>query len=152
MEVLNLPAYSFRYKEETGKKFIFDFVRQKFVALTPEEWVRQNFLCYLTEGLKYPASLTGVEKAVKVNGLTQRCDIVVYNRSGCPAMIVECKAPSVTIGKVTLEQAARYNVTLRVPYLVLTNGKQHYCIYTDADTGQSKALNGLPSFADLQGK
>ncbi len=150
MEALNLPNYTFRYKEDSGKKFIFDFVRQKFVALTPEEWVRQNFLRYLNEGLKYPSSLTGVEKAVKINGLNQRCDIVVYNRSGCAAMIVECKAPSVAIGPSTLEQAARYNVTLQVPFLVLTNGIQHYCIRTDVGNGESRLLKGFPSFDELQ--
>lgn len=151
METLNLPAFSFRYKEEKGKKFIFDLIRRKFVVLTPEEWVRQNFLRYIAEGLKYPSSLTGVEKMVLINGLKQRCDIVVYNRSGAPVMIVECKAPHVSIGNNVLDQAARYNISLRVPYLVLTNGMQHYCVHTDPASGQSHLMAGFPAYEALQG-
>ncbi len=150
MKKLNLPVYSFRYKDVEGKKFIFDSIRLKYVALTPEEWVRQNFLRYMTGVLNYPASLTGVEKQVIINGLKQRCDIVVYNRSGSPAMIVECKAPHLPIGKHVLNQAARYNINLRVPYLVLTNGMQHFCVHTDSDSGQTRLMSGFPAFEALQ--
>ena len=149
-ETLNLPVFTFRYKEEGAKKFIFDEVRGKFVALTPEEWVRQNFLKFMAQHLGYPSVLTGVEKLLKVNGLSQRCDILVFNRKGHSVLIVECKAPSVNIDVSTLSQAARYNTTLKVPYLVLTNGLKHYCIYTDTKTGQSSSQNGFPSFEKLQ--
>lgn len=149
MEKLNLPQYTFRYKEESGKKFIFDEVRAKFVALTPEEWVRQNFLRFMAEQLKYPKALTGVEKMLKVNGLSQRCDVLLFNRQGVPVLIVECKAPSVPVDSKTLSQAARYNTTLKVPYLVLTNGVNHYCIKTDVETGDFEALSGFPSFHEL---
>lgn len=149
MEKLNLPDFTFKYKEERNKKFIFDEVRGKFVALTPEEWVRQNFLRFMSGHLKYPASLTGVEKMLKVNGLSQRCDILLYNRRGMPVLIVECKAPSVTVDSKTLGQAARYNTTLKVPFLVLTNGLQHYCIKTNVETGEFEALSGFPAFDGL---
>lgn len=149
MEKLNLPEYIFRYKEEKGKKFIFDEVRGKYVALTPEEWVRQNFLRFMADQLKYPTALTGVERMLKVNGLSQRCDILLYNRRGVPVLIVECKAPSVPVNLKTLNQAARYNTTLKVPYLVLTNGKTHYCIKTEVETGDFEALRGFPAFEEL---
>jgi hypothetical protein len=149
MEKLNLPEYIFRYKEEKGKKFIFDEVRGKYVVLTPEEWVRQNFLRFMADQLKYPTALTGVERMLKVNGLSQRCDILLYNRRGVPVLIVECKAPSVPVNLKTLNQAARYNTTLKVPYLVLTNGKTHYCIKTEVETGDFEALRGFPAFEEL---
>jgi hypothetical protein len=150
MKKLNLPEYIFRYKGEGGKKFIFDENRRKYVALTPEEWVRQNFLRFMHLYLKYPASLTGVEKMLKVNGLSQRCDIVLYNRKGAPVLIVECKASGVKIGESTLTQAARYNTVLKVPFIVLTNGIQHYCIYTDSGTGASSIRSEFPSFEEMQ--
>jgi len=150
MKPLNLPQGSFRYKEQDGKKFIYDEVRQKFVALTPEEWVRQNFLHFMSRFLGYPPSLTGVEKMVKVHGLTQRCDIVLYNRKGTPVMIVECKAPSVKIDENTLAQAARYNTALGVSYLVLTNGMKHYCIETRANDHSFAIKSQFPSFDELQ--
>jgi hypothetical protein len=150
MKTLNLPPSTFRYKEEAGKKFIFDEVRGKFIFLTPEEWVRQNFLHFMAKHLGYPPTLTGVEKMLKVNGLSQRCDIVLFNRKGHPVLIVECKAPSVEVNESTLAQAARYNTTLKVPFLVLTNGMKHYCIHTDAKTGGFSAQNGFPSFEELQ--
>ncbi|WP_291859720.1 type I restriction enzyme HsdR N-terminal domain-containing protein [Marinilabilia sp.] len=149
MEKLNLPEYIFRYKEEKGKKFIFDEVRGKFVALTPEEWVRQNFLRFMADQLNYPKALTGVEKMLKVHGLSQRCDILLYNRRGSPAMVVECKAPGVSVDSKTMAQAARYNTTLKVPFLVLTNGQKHYCIQTDTETGDFEALSEFPAFEEL---
>ncbi|MFO7999654.1 MAG: type I restriction enzyme HsdR N-terminal domain-containing protein [Marinilabilia sp.] len=150
MKMLNLPKFTFRYKEESGKKFIYDEVRSKFVVLTPEEWVRQNFLRYMHEHLQYPRGLTGVEKMLKIGGMAQRCDIVLYNRKGRPVMIVECKAPSVVIGDSALQQAARYNTTLKVPYLVLTNGIHHYCIFTDISSGDYSTLPVFPKFGELQ--
>ncbi len=152
MNILNLPKFAFRFKDETGKKFIFDEVRRKYVVLTPEEWVRQNFLRYMSDHLGYPLSLTGVERMLKVNGLSQRCDIVLYNRAGFPVLIVECKAPSVELGQPALEQAARYNTALKVPYLVLTNGLKHYCVYTNSQTGAFLVKDDFPSFEMLQEK
>ena len=150
MTTLNLPFFSFRYKEEAGKKFIFDGVRRKFVVLTPEEWVRQNFIRYLHEYLHYPPGLTGVEKMIKIAGMAQRCDVVMYNRRGDPALIVECKAPSVEVDEAVLAQAARYNTVVRVPYLVLTNGLKHFCVYTNPQSGDYSVLTSFPLFEDLE--
>lgn len=150
METLNFPEFTFRYKEENGKKFILDEVRGKYVVLTPEEWVRQNFLRFMSEHLHYPASLTGVEKKLKINQMSQRCDIILYNRKGRAVLIVECKAPPVKITQAVLAQAARYNTNLKVPYLVLTNGLQHYCIYTDMKTGSYSVETNFPDNESLQ--
>lgn len=150
METLNLPEFAFRYKEENGRKLIFDEARGKYVVLTPEEWVRQNFTRFMSRHLDYPASLTGVEKMLKINKLSQRCDIVLYNREGRAVLIVECKAPSVKITQAVLAQAARYNTNLKVPYLVLTNGLQHYCIHTDTKTGNYSVETEFPDYDALQ--
>lgn len=125
---LNFPDFAFRVRTQGQSKQIFDTVRKRFVALTPEEWVRQNLMRFMTEVYAYPASLLAVEKKIEVNGLSQRADIVVYNRSGRPWLIAECKSPSVKISQDTFLQAARYNISLDVPYFVLSNGLEHYCI------------------------
>lgn len=127
MTPLNFPEYSFKTKTENGSSFIFDAFRKKWVVLTPEEWVRQHVLCFLTEEKKYPASLIETEKQIELNELKKRCDIIVNNNNGIPKMIVECKAPSVNITQQTFDQAIRYNMVLNVPFLLLTNGLKHYC-------------------------
>ena len=133
------PAFEPRIIEKEGKKFIFDSIRKKYVALKPEEWVRQNFIDYMVRTMNYPAGLIGVEKCVVVNGLRQRADILLYNRRGKPVMIIECKAPHIEIGQETIEQAARYNLSLGVKYLSITNGVANYCVMLDK-TGQNHKL------------
>ncbi len=128
---LNLPVYDFRLRSVGQRKQIFDSLRKKFVPLTPEEWVRQHFVQFLVQEKKYPSSLMAIEKGLKVHVLKKRTDIVVYNRFGNPWMIVECKAPEVEISEDTLFQAARYNMTLNVNYIALTNGMEHYCCRID---------------------
>ena len=142
--LLNLPEFEFAIKTEGQSKQIFDPVRKRFVTLTPEEWVRQHFLRYMTDYRAYPASLLAVEKQVKVNNLNQRADIVVYNREGKPWIIVECKAPSVTINQDTFLQAARYNLSLNVPFFALTNGIEHFCLFFNGEAFEF--LNDLPDF------
>jgi hypothetical protein len=129
LPVLNLPSCGLRVRKVGQSKQIFDLVRRKYVALTPEEWVRQNFINFLTSVKGYPASLFAVEMQVNVFGLCQRADIVVYSRQGKPWMIVECKSPSVTLTHHTFYQAARYTSALKVPYIVMTNGLRHYCLH-----------------------
>lgn len=124
---LNLPPYPQRIREENGRRDIFDVARKKFVALTPEEWVRQHFVMFLMNDKSVPASLLSVEKGLMLNKMQKRTDIVVYDRSGLPALIVECKAPSVKITQDVFDQIARYNLTLKCRYLVVTNGIEHYC-------------------------
>ncbi len=131
---LNFPEYTFRIKENGGKQLIFDEVRKKFVVLTPEERVRQHVVRFLVEEKGFPASLLAIERAISINGNTLRCDIVSYNRQGQPLLIVECKAPEVDITQDTFNQIVRYNMKLKVPYLLVTNGLNHYCCkisYTD---------------------
>ncbi len=124
---LNLPSYSFSIKDNNGKKMIFDPIRKKLVALTPEEWVRQNFIQFLINEKGYPASLIAIETKVIVNGLKQRADIVCYNTKREPLMVIECKAPEVKITQQVFEQVTRYNSQLKTKIIVVTNGLNHYC-------------------------
>ncbi len=144
LEHLNFPDFSFRVREQGQSKQIFDSVRRRFVALTPEEWVRQNLIQFMLEVYQYPLSLMAVEKIVKVNGLSQRADIVVYDRAGSPWLIAECKAPSVKISQDTFLQAARYNFSLNVSYLLLTNGHEHFCLMRGIN--QFEFMESLPKF------
>jgi hypothetical protein len=114
----------FRIREEAGRPAIFDTIRKSWVALTEEEWVRQNLIRYLVESLQYPASLVAVEKAILVNGLSKRFDILIYDRQHAPWMLIECKAPQVPLSGEVLQQLLRYHITVPVPYLVLSNGTQ----------------------------
>ena len=138
----------FDTEEREGKTYVFDPLRRRFVALTPEEKVRQQTLCLLVEHLKVPAGLLAVEYSVKVNGLDKRADAVVFGTDGCPMMIVECKAPSVTLTGAVLEQAVRYHSALRPKYLLLSNSATTYCFKVE---GQSLCpLDHLPAFDEMQ--
>ncbi len=120
---INFPENKFRIKKEKGKEMIFDVVRSKWVTLTPEEWIRQNFLQYLLQVKNYPKSLLSIEKIINLGELKKRCDIVVY-KENLPWMIVECKEMNVDLNTAVLEQILRYKMVLPVKYLVLTNGKK----------------------------
>ena len=146
MEILNLPSYSFKTRSLEGKLQIFDEIRKRYVALTPEEWVRQNFLKYLVEEKKYPASRMALEYALQYNGLSKRGDIVFFNKNAAPEIIVECKAPTVKITQDTFDQAARYNFILRVRYLVITNGLDHYCCEMNYSDNSYKFLPSIPDY------
>ena len=149
MEKLNLPTYNFNIKIEEQRKLIFDSIRKKYVVLTPEEWVRQNFISYLVEDKNYPKGLVAVEKKVDVNRMPQRSDIVLYNNKAIPIMIVECKAASVKISQDTFNQIARYNMRLQVPYLVVTNGLNHYCCQIDYENNSFKFIQEIPDYKSL---
>ena len=141
---LNLPNSDLKIKlvEETTQ--VFDEVRKKYFKLTPEEWVRQNFIHYLNKEKNYPFGLMGVEKMVKYNSLKTRADIVIYNREGMPSVIVECKAPNVKITQDAFSQIAKYNYKLRVKYLVVTNGLQHFCCVMDYENNKIAFLADIP--------
>jgi type I site-specific restriction endonuclease len=141
---LNLPPFEHKIRTAGQSKQIFDSLRRKYVALTPEEWVRQHVIHFLVDGKKYPANLISVEKGLKVETLDKRTDLVVFNRYGNPWMIVECKSPDTAISEDTLYQAARYNMTLRVRFLVLTNGLEHYCC--QVDDREITFLDDLPPY------
>lgn len=129
---------------EDGKTKVFDPIRKIYCALTPEEEVRQKMLYYLVEIKRYPAGLIAVEYSIKVNNLPKRCDIVVFNKSAQPEMIVECKAESVPITQKVLDQAIRYYSGLNVDYILLTNGKTMFCYHIDIENKKVVALSELP--------
>jgi len=149
MEPLNLPTYSFKIKCLDEKDYIFDIIRRDYFLLTPEEWVRQNFIQYLIHEKNYPASLIRVEMFFKVNRLSKRGDIVLYNRKGEPLVLVECKSVKVNIAQKTFDQIARYNMKFRVNYLIVTNGLKHYCCKMDYSTNCYTFLKEIPNFEEL---
>ena len=131
MQKLNFPTYSFRFKNSENNVAIFDEIRKKFILLTPEEWVRQHTLHYLIQDKNYPKSHINVEKLIKINTLNKRYDIVVFQPNGEIFLLIECKAPEVAISQQTFDQIARYNLTLKAKYLMLTNGINHYFCQMD---------------------
>ena len=143
---LNLPIAALKTKLVEGTTQVFDQVRKKYLVLTPEEWVRQHFIHYLNQEKNYPLGLMGVEQMVKYNGMQTRADIVLYTTEGKPNMIVECKAPNVKITQDAFNQIAKYNFKLKVRYLVLTNGIQHFCCQMDYETNGIKFLEEIPSY------
>jgi hypothetical protein len=149
MQELDLPPYDFRLKSEHGKVKIFDEIRKKYVALTPEEWVRQHFVMYLINHRGTPAGLVIMEKTLTMNTMTRRPDILIHDRQGRPLMIVECKSPDVKISQDTFDQVARYNSVLRVPYLVVTNGLKHYCCLMDYPGKTYRFLEDIPDYREI---
>lgn len=149
MQKLNLPEYSFRIKTTEGKSFIFDSLRKKYVRLTPEEWVRQNFVQFLVVEKKYSVSLMTVEALVKVNNNPQRADLVVFDRSGSPVLVVEFKAPEMKISQQTFDQIVRYNMQLKVPFLIVSNGLEHYCCRINYDDNSYAFLAEIPGFSEI---
>ena len=147
---LNLPHIDANIKQEGKKNTIFDPLRKRFVSLTPEEWVRQHFVSFLINHKGYPTSLIANEISIKLNGMSRRCDSVVFSSSLDPIIIVEYKAPSVTISKKTFLQVNSYNQVLRVPYIIITNGLSHYCYHIDYATMTLKFLNDIPSYDDIK--
>ncbi len=146
MELLNLPSYQFKLKKEGEVIKIFDAIRKKYVVLTPEEWVRQNFLQYLIQEKKFPSSLISVEAGLKYNQLQKRADVLVYDKSGSPFLMVECKASSVKITQDTFDQIARYNLIFKVKYLVVTNGLNHFCCLMDYTDNSYQYLEVIPAY------
>ncbi len=147
MQRLNLPEYDFRTKTENGKQLIFDSIRKKFVVLTPEEWVRQNFIQYLKNEKKYPVNLMAVEKQIMVNGKQRRFDLLIYLRNGQPYLIAEFKAPNVKITQDTFDQVVRYNMTLRVERVIVSNGLQHFACEIDYVKNDFTYLPEIPGFS-----
>ena len=146
MTNLNLPTYSFKVKSKENKLYIFDNIRKKNVVLTPEEWVRQNYIAFLIFEKKYPPSLISVEKKLILNTLTKRTDIVIFDASGKPNIIVECKAPSVKITQSAFDQIAQYNMTLNAKYLIVTNGLQHFYCQMNFEKMKYDFLKEIPSY------
>jgi len=150
MEQLNLPEFKFRIRDRSDRQEIFDPVRKIFVILTSEEWVRQNFIQYLVQVKNVPLSLIGVEKAMTLNKMTKRSDILVFGKKGLPVMVVECKAPAIGISQNVFDQVARYNMTLKVKYLVVTNGREHYRCLIDFEKAAYSFVEEIPDFELLK--
>jgi len=146
---LNLPTYPFRIEQQDGKNLIFDEIRKKLVALTPEEWVRQHFIQYLVGEKQFPASLMAVETGLKINQNQFRADLLVYDRKGQPLFLVEFKAPTVKITQHTFDQITRYNMTFQVPYLIVSNGLNHYCCLVNPAKKSYVFLKEIPEFSQL---
>lgn len=147
MQKLNFSTYPFRFKNSENKVSIFDEIRKKFIILTPEEWVRQHVVRFLLEEKKYPKSLINVEKVLKVNGLRKRYDVVVYKNDGSIWVLIECKAPEIKIAQATFDQIARYNMTMKAEYLMVTNGMNHYFCKMDFENEKYQFLYELPEYS-----
>jgi hypothetical protein len=146
MQKLNFNDYSFRFKNSENKVSIFDEIRKKFILLTPEEWVRVHVVRFLIEEMNYPKSYINVEKVVKINGMNKRYDIVVFNKDGSIFLLIECKAPEISIDQKTFDQIARYNMILNANYLMVTNGLNHYFCEMDFEKEHYSFLRELPHF------
>jgi hypothetical protein len=148
MQKLNLPEYNFRIKTEEGKSFVFDAIRKKFVLLTPEEWVRQNFIQYFKIEKKYPESLMAVEKKIMLNQTQRRFDLLIYSRNGQPHLIAEFKAPNIKITQETFDQVVRYNMALRVEKVVVSNGLQHFACEINYQNNSYSYLPEIPEYCE----
>lgn len=142
---IEYPPYKPKIKEEAGHEFIFDGIRKKWVALTPEEWVRQNFLQYLLLVKNYPAALIAVEKEIMLGDVKKRYDIVVFDKNSSPFMLIECKEMGVRLSEDVLNQVLSYNIAMQVPCLVITNGT--HCMAFNCAGGKLSEVRELPLFA-----
>ena len=148
---LQLPPYPFKITDQDGQLTLFDVIRKKNIVLTPEEWVRQHFVQYLIRQKQYPKSLIKLEGGHKLHGMAKRSDIVVYNSLGEKVLLVECKAPAVTIDQNTFDQVARYNMVHKVKLLAVTNGLQHYYCRIDFEQRDYKFIEELPGYNEEPG-
>ncbi|MEY4931253.1 MAG: hypothetical protein RI909_1977 [Bacteroidota bacterium] len=145
---LNLPDFNLTIRKEEGKVWIFDMIRKKYIVLTPEEWVRQHFIHYLIEDLKYPKALFRIEGSLTYNKLQKRSDIVIHGRDGKPWMLVECKAPNIKLTQKAFNQVAVYNMTIGARFVAVTNGMVQYCFEASVGGGEVKHLTSFPEFPE----
>ncbi len=149
MYSLNLPPYEVKLAERHGRKVIFDRLRKRYVALTPEEWVRQHFVHFLLAHKGYPEGLLANEVQLELNGTRKRCDTVLYDRDLRAKLIVEYKAPHIEITQAVFDQITRYNLVLKVEYLVVSNGLVHYCCRIDYAANSYTFLPDIPLYTQL---
>ena len=149
MQELNLPKYEIRIGRKDGRLTIFDFLRHRYVALTPEEWVRQHFTHFLVEHKSYPQGLLANEVELSVGDKSLRCDSVLYDRELRPRMIVEYKAPHIKLTQKVFQQIATYNLLLHVDYLVVSNGIEHHCVKMDYENEKYLFLEDIPEYKNL---
>ncbi len=149
LKPLNFPKANLKLTRKGEVIYVWDIFRKRKLILTPEEWVRQHVLHYLIDHKSIPASLIASEYGIEVNKLIRRCDGVVFNRSGKPLMIIECKAPEIKINEQTLHQIAQYNFTLKVNWLVLTNGIDTVVAFVNVENKSIDYIQEIPSYKDL---
>ena len=149
MVQLNLPPYQIRVKETGGRKQIFDILRRKYVALTPEEWVRQHFIHYLVEHKNYPASLLANEVPLQIGEKRMRADSVLYDNQLHPRIIIEYKAPNITLTQKVFDQITVYNLLLHVDYLIVSNGMTTYICKMDYEKQTYKFLETIPNYENI---
>ena len=146
MKTIKISTYPLKLKSFDNQKKVYDVIRKKYVAFTPEEFVRQNIIIYLIEEKKYSINLISVEHPLKQYGTIKRCDIVIFNKNTKAKMIIECKAPAVKLTQNTIDQAANYNIKLKVEYLVITNGNDTICYKLDFDNNTFEVTEEIPDF------
>ena len=146
---INLPPYEIKLREHDGKRQIFDFLRRRYVALTPEEWIRQHFVHYLMAYKGYPKGLLANEVELAVGEKKLRCDTLLYNKALQPQMIVEYKSPEIELTQRVFNQITAYNFLLHVDYLVVSNGRQHYCCRMDYEHQTYTFLQDIPAYGEL---
>lgn len=146
---LNLPPHPFKLQVEDEQVYIFDELRKRFLKVTPEEWVRQHWIQHLVNGKGYPKTLIQSEGGLTLNSLKKRTDLVVFNQTGERLLIAEFKAPAIKISQAAFDQIARYNLVHRVPYLLVSNGMEHYYCKIDFDKSRYIFLEELPLYEQL---
>lgn len=149
MQTLNLPETDLKIINKDGRLHVFDILRRKYVSLTPEEWVRQQFVHFLILHKGYPVECIGNEISITLNNTKKRCDSVVYGRNAKPTMIIEYKSPQTEITQNVFEQISRYNIRLKVKWLIVSNGMRHYCCRIDYDNGTYQFVEDVPSFNEI---
>lgn len=149
MQTLNLPSYDYKLRKKNGKVEIWDTQRKKYIVLSPEEWVRQHFIYYLINTKQFPGGLIQVESKLKFKMLDKRSDIIVYDKTAQPLILIECKAPSIKITQQTFDQVTIYNQIIKAPYIIVTNGLTHYCCKIDLAKKEFVFLPDIPPFTEI---
>ncbi len=149
MSELNLPSYDVKLRGTREHPEIYDFLRRRYVALTPEEWVRQHFTHWLVEHKGYPKGLIGNEIALKCGDKVLRCDSILYNKDAYPLMIIEYKAPSIALTQRVFDQISAYNLLLHVDYLLVSNGLEHFCCRMDYEHLRYDFLRDVPDYSSI---
>jgi len=149
MYQLNLPEYQFKIKKQNNRLFVFDSQRKRYVALTPEEWVRLHFVRFLIDEMNYPAALLAVEYQIEFNGMKKRCDAILFDNKAQAQLIIELKAPNIPITQAIFDQVAVYNAKLDVQFFMISNGIEHYCCRVDTKNTRYQFLPGIPKYEDF---
>ncbi|MDZ4824389.1 MAG: type I restriction enzyme HsdR N-terminal domain-containing protein [Flavobacteriales bacterium] len=150
MKQLIFQSYPFRLRTSGAIREMWDETRKKWIVVTPEEWVRQHLIEYLVQEKKFPRGLLSVEKGLRVNGLFKRTDVVAFGTNSKALLLAECKSPTIKLSQGVFDQAARYNLTLRVPFLLITNGLEIFCCKINFEIGNYEFLKDVPDYMELR--